>query len=100
MHDTGQAVNGIEKPIVIKVMDDCEPNKHEIQLLEKLSKCAELTTIAKIIDKGSIKRSQETRMFVVIERLGPSIRDFMENIKMKLKLKDIVKLGIGMIGCV
>ena len=34
---------------------------------------------------------------MVVERLGPSLRDFLENIKINLKLKDIVKLGIGLI---
>ena len=34
---------------------------------------------------------------MVVERLGPSLGDFIENIKVDLKLKDVVKLGIGLI---
>ena len=34
---------------------------------------------------------------MVVERLGPSLSDFIENIKVDLKLKDVVKLGIGLI---
>ena len=66
-------------------------------MLQEISQKANTMAFAKLIDKGVIKRSRRKRPFVVVERLGPSLRDFLENIKINLKLKDIIKLGIGLI---
>ena len=64
-----------------------------------------LKGFSKMLDKGLISRSNANingntnvkRHFVIMEKLGSSLRDFYDEIRLTLRLKDIIKIGIALI---
>lgn len=76
---------------------------HEISILQEL-RDKKIERVAKIVDQGKtsggspiIDSTSEVHEFVVLQKLGLSLRDFYEEISLSLKLKDVVKIGIALI---
>ena len=65
-------------------MDDCKQNLHEISILEEL-KSVDFSGFVKLIDKGQyLGGHNRVKYFVVLEKLGLSLRNFYEEIRLSL----------------